>query len=136
MAKVRFLVVGLFLLVTIIEAMAQTQVVEFEQNQLKMHYEWLTTPDNRQEGVMRLRFEALSPNTLAVELGQLKVIPWMQMGGGHGHGSRPTIIEKQGDFFIIKKIYFTMRGQWQLHFKLMQRPGQADETKTIFYTAN
>ncbi len=54
---------------------------------------------------------------------KLNIFPWMVMGGGHEHGSRPVkITEISPDDYLIEKIYFMggMKGDWFLRLQLLK----------------
>lgn len=53
--------------------------------------------------------QILEPN----EIFDLEVILWMDMGGGHGHGTGPVEIQNLGsNRFHIRNAWFVMKGQW------------------------
>jgi len=64
----------------------------------------------------------------------LNVVPWMVMGGGHEHGSRPVTITavSPGDY-LIEKIYFMggMKGEWFLRLQLLNSNKQIIEESRI-----
>lgn len=64
----------------------------------------------------------------------LNVIPWMVMGGGHEHGSRPVVITTVSpDDYLVEKIYFMggMMGDWFLRLQLLNSKKQIIEESRV-----
>lgn len=61
--------------------------------------------------------------------GDLKIRLWMDMGGGHGHGSAPVeIISENSGSVRVQNAWFVMMGQWlvQVNFVVAGTKHQID----------
>lgn len=49
----------------------------------------------------------------AANIQNLNVTLWMDMGGGHGHGSAPVKVTPKGPGkYLVTEAYFVMEGEW------------------------
>lgn len=54
-----------------------------------------------------------------VEVSDLKVVLWMNMSNGHGHGSAPVeIIELGHNMYRVQNAWFVMTGTWLVNISL------------------
>ncbi len=76
------------------------------------HLKFENYPTSKTEGEFLLH--VLSSNGLQVE--NMKVKLWMDMGNGHGHGSAPVEIEATDELnhFHVQNAWFVMLGNWQV----------------------
>lgn len=105
--------------------------LEFATSRLCAAIEWTEGPLLQKESRFFLRFWRRSPSiseggfvdpegTLAVKL-------WMDMGG-HGHGSSPTrIVRQEAGVYEVSKLYFVMKGAWQVRIQLKQGDSVLEE---------
>ncbi|MBY0416406.1 MAG: hypothetical protein K2Q18_19680 [Bdellovibrionales bacterium] len=102
--------------------------IAFSKNNLCAKIVWLNGPALNNYGSLAV---TLSDTT---EL-KLNVIPWMVMGGGHEHGSRPVAITAQSSRdYLVEKIYFMggMMGDWYLKFQLVNDKKEiVEEVRTL-----
>lgn len=93
----------------------ETGEIAFPKNNLCAKLEWIKGPSFNQ-------YNSISVILSDVTALKLNVLPWMVMGAGHEHGSRPVVITAQSnrDYFV-EKIYFMggMMGEWYLKFQLL-----------------
>lgn len=61
--------------------------------------------------------------------GVIRVILWMSMEDGHGHGSRPTDVKSipgSPGLYLVDKMYFMMTGHWEVQVELTYANGQKE----------
>lgn len=88
--------------------------ISFPQNKVCATLNWIQGPSLNQ-------FNSASLHISETNL-KLNVIPWMVMGMGHEHGSRPVTITNVSPFdYLVEKIYFMggMSGDWFLRLQLV-----------------
>lgn len=103
-------------------------------------FEWPITPTSTNDVyAIFLKFWDKNDSTkTGIELDyNLDVVPWMT---SMGHGSVPTIIksvkptaEKPEHSYFVRRIYFSMKGDWDLKFILNEKSGQKNEVSRYVY---
>ena len=102
--------------------------ITFNKNKICASLKWMTGPTLNEFNSIEVSLRR--EGHLGLENTMLKVLPWMVMGGGHEHGSRPVETSKVGnDLYLVKKIYFMggMSGNWFLRFQLLDNNSQIIE---------
>lgn len=87
------------------------------EQEICAHIHFAKTPDSVNESTFILHFQ--TPNN--VEIQNLKVELWMEMEGGHGHGSAPVSMQRVSmNKYKISNAWFIMIGSWTIktHFDL------------------
>lgn len=95
------------------------------------HIHFSKNPDSLNESSFILHFE--TANELEVQ--NLKVELWMEMEGGHGHGSAPVVMQRVSkNKYKISNAWFVMMGTWSIrtHFDLGTTHHKLDIPVNIF----
>lgn len=90
------------------------------------HAHFYKYPTTSIENEFTLHVETNDP---AARINNLKVILWMDMGGGHGHASAPVEINPSDEenHFLIQNAWFPMMGEWQIIVTINEN----NQTQTI-----
>lgn len=96
--------------------------ISFPQNKVCTEVKWITAPAFNQ--FLSASFHLSETNL------RLNVVPWMVMGGGHEHGSRPVVMTTVSPVdYLAEKIYFMggMHGEWFLKLQLLNEKNEIIE---------
>jgi hypothetical protein len=110
--------------------------VLFSDLKVKAQLSWRQIPSSKPmiEGQMEVRLGSSEVDGQAFEISNpsdLKVVLWMDMPGGHSHGSAPTQIQRllvngtpEPGGYLVRNMFFIMPGSWELRLNL-RRKGQS-----------
>lgn len=88
-----------------------------QNSEICAHVHFAKAPNSIEEAPFILHFETLND----VPVQNLKVELWMEMEGGHGHGSAPVAMKSMTlNKYQISNVWFVMMGTWlvKTHFDL------------------
>jgi hypothetical protein len=104
--------------------------LNFSKVRLCAKLDWIHGPNTQDENSFFIKFwdktggGADGPYTTPNE--DLQIQLWMP---AMGHGSAPVLIAQESTgTFRVSSVFFTMRGDWQLRFKLMDHRRVVDES--------
>jgi len=114
---------------------ARETLLVFSGGAVRAHCVWQAGPQSPEESVMRIDWKSGDGLSAIEAPGTFKVTPFMP---SMGHGSSPTQIERVLDeqgrvvtgSYLVKNIYFTMPGDWEVKVKLKGADGR-EETQSV-----
>ena len=139
MNKTYLFVIGLLSLTPFHTACADSECsIEFPRAGLCASYSWIVEPATDQEAKMLLKFwdkASSKPTGPYVDPAEkLGLEPFMDMGGGHGHGSAPTrYTRKEAGVYEFRRIFLVMLGDWQLKFQRRDQQNRVLEEAVTTY---
>lgn len=112
--------------------------IEFPVAHLCADYEWVVEPKVGEEAIMALRFWDSENSSSGGPYADPDHYPgvelYMDMGGGHGHGSAPTQYTRRNTgIYEFRRIFFVMRGEWQIKFQIKNEEDQITEEVVTTY---
>ncbi len=94
-----------------------------------VNLKWEVPPSESSPGTLLLRLFLLDPSdgfpVLIQDEPEVAVVLWMPT---MNHGSSPTQVERIGPgTYRISRMYFTMRGEWEIKLQILEDGAKADE---------
>jgi hypothetical protein len=97
----------------------------FTTEDLCANYDWIAKPTEDETGSFLLKFWSRADGRPADPQLTLKVVIWMP---DMGHGSSPvTIAKKAVGEYLVDRVFFSMRGDWQIRFQLKNAQAVTEE---------
>jgi len=97
----------------------------FKTEDLCANYDWVSKPTEDATGSFTLKFWKATDSSAADPSLALKVVIWMP---DMGHGSSPVTITKQAvGQYLVDRVFFSMRGDWQIRFQLLNAKAVVEE---------